>query len=193
MMTDILWIAVYGLFFVLFGIHFIYWKDARNSRRDSSRFDMFAVRDRLVFLVASKRMSEDDPAWQIMYETVNTTLDISYQTTILGQLVRRARYATKIARDSEYADRVNKIDELLKAAARKTPAFSKIISQLDSALYSMARARTPTWQWWILLILVLVVVPYTFLRRAARELFFHQRAAVAALAAVQRTQHLAAV
>jgi len=180
MMVNALWACVIALFGFLFYVHFQYWRDSRQSRRDSSRFEMFAVRDRLVDLVASQQMREDDPAWQMLYITVNQLLDLSYQTTTLGQLIESARHASRIATDRRCAERVETSRSILSKAEQENPEFTQVVQEMEDALAAMARARTPLWQWWTMLLIVLIVVPSLVLVRAARQLFFNPSAALAA-------------
>jgi len=49
-------------------------RDIRRTRCESSRFPLFAARDRLVMLIAEGKMREDDLAWSELYESVNTLL-----------------------------------------------------------------------------------------------------------------------
>lgn len=179
-MANVLWACVAALFAFLLYVHFQYWRDSRQSRRDSSRFEMFAVRDRLVYLVASHKMREDDPAWQMLYGTINRLLDLSYQTTTLGQLIESARHASRIATDRRCAERVETFRNILSKAEQESPEFTEVVQEMEDALASMARARTPLWQWWTMLLIVLIVVPSLVVVSAARHLFFNPNAALAA-------------
>ena len=47
----------------------------RRSRLDTSRFPLFAARDRLVSLVTDRQSDERDAIWNDAYEGVNDLLD----------------------------------------------------------------------------------------------------------------------
>jgi hypothetical protein len=180
MMVNVLWVCVAALFVLLFMVHWEYWRDARESRKDSSRFGMFAVRDRLVQMVACGEMHEDDPAWQMMYRTANDLLDLSYQTTTLGQLTKSARHASRIAHDPRWAENLVTVDELLRKGEQHSPVFASVVHDMEKAFASMTRARAPLWQWWTMVVIVLATVPSLVVGRAARHLFFNPTAALAA-------------
>ncbi|MDB4959728.1 MAG: hypothetical protein JWO36_7297 [Myxococcales bacterium] len=191
-MIAVLWVGVVSSIALLLAVHLVYWKDARETRRDSSRFAMFAVRDRLVYLVAFNEMKESDPAWQLMYFTVNHMLDLSYDSSILSVLIRNARHAARVAKDVETRMAVRVIEKLIKDGERQTPEFGKVVKRMELALQSMSKARTPDWQWSLLLLIVVIVVPVVFIKRTARELFFNQSAAAAATLWQRHPSHLLA-
>ena len=188
MMLIAAWTTVAVAAAILIGAHTYYWIDARDSRRDSSRFPLFAVRDDLVFLIASKKMLESDPAWKILYQTVNHLLDISCNTTMFSMVFRNARIATRVQASGEAADLFRRIQGILETGARQVPEFANALIQMDAAMLSMTRERTPRWQWWILKGLVVVMLPVILVRRSARNLAFHPSAASAAVLA-QRKAH----
>lgn len=68
--------AVFGVVFILFIIVCVFTiyvrlGPYRREHRKAGRYKLFAARDRLVWLVASGALSEDDRAFRFLYEGVN--------------------------------------------------------------------------------------------------------------------------
>jgi hypothetical protein len=124
-------ILVLALAAILLAAHVFYWWDARRCRRDSSRFEMFAVRDELVFLVASRKMKESDPAWQLMYVATNHFLNLSYNSTLLSLMFNNIRATRRAARVPEAASRLKTVSEVLSSARRRVPEFGGTVERMD--------------------------------------------------------------
>ena len=58
---------------------FLYWRYqvtvARKAQIQAFQYRLFAVRDQVIFLVASEKVSEDDHHWIQLYEHVNNSAD----------------------------------------------------------------------------------------------------------------------
>ncbi len=177
------WVLAALLLCMFLAAHLFYWLDAKASRRDSSRFPMFAVRDDLIYLVASGQMHETDPAWKLLYLTANHFLDLSINSTIFEVIKAKAEVAMRAAQDPKIRERLKEIDEALASAAERTPQFGRVLQGMGGALRSLTRDRTPRWQWYTLTILVAIITPVVVLRTTARKLFFKPTTTFAAMIA----------
>lgn len=113
-----------------------------EMRKETSRFRLFAARDRLVRLVIDGRVSADEEAWRRLYSSVNNLLGLDKQLHLVDVTLRYMKFSLERARNPMLAaesDRCKRAEDKL---ARKVPAFEKVRSEVDTALLHLVWCRT---------------------------------------------------
>lgn len=118
------------------------WRERCYSRREITRFPMFAARDNLVRLVAQGVMSEDDHPWKWSYRSVAMLLRTHQKWHLLGVVLRYARYVAKAHSDPAEQKRHIEIEAQLNAACKAHPEFKVAQEQIGEAFLAMVTART---------------------------------------------------
>ena len=117
-------------------------RELRWARRETSRFPMFAARDRLIRLVASGAVSARDPGWAYTYRGVNGMLGLHQELHLLDLIARYASYIAAIRSDPELRRRAQRIGRLSDATSRKVPEFVVVLREIDQALTHLVARRT---------------------------------------------------
>jgi len=118
------------------------WREHCYSRREITRFPMFAARDRLVRLVASGDMSQDDHPWRWSYKSVTMILRRHQKWHLLGLVLTYAWYVARLSSSPSERQRVEKMESQMKASCQAHPDFAKVQDQIRDAFRDMVRART---------------------------------------------------
>lgn len=111
-------------------------------KRHVARFPMFAVRDRLVRLVANGQMREDDPVWAIVYFTVNHQLDFNRNSSPWALVAEHMRYSR---RKEHERDVIDGIGEVILERCLSIPDFGSALVAFDRSMVLAARQQA---HWW---------------------------------------------
>lgn len=127
--------------------------ELRFNRHETSRFPMFAVRGRLVQLVADGVISEDDPGWQNLYRLINFMLRMDQKLNQLDFVLQYARSQLASDRNPQIRARVAERRRIEKETLERVPEFAAVHQQLGVALGFLVQRRTGLWHWMLLAIL----------------------------------------
>lgn len=117
-------------------------KDVRVLRHEVSRFEMYAVRDQLVSLVARGIVAEDDPAWQQGYRNVNRLLGLHQSVTVGSFVQSLSQHFRLMEHDDLYRQRYLQSAELLTQKMDDCPEFAEVVRAVGPALVFMLALRS---------------------------------------------------
>jgi hypothetical protein len=129
----------------LVAYHWSVAKELRQSRRETSRFKMFAVRDQLVDLVLDGKMDEDNEAWRSTYHGVNVILGLHEELHGLDCLMKYLRRTVAIERSPVLKRRLDEMRRQEDEAGRAIPEFKKATADAVVAFAHLVRQRTTLW------------------------------------------------
>lgn len=128
--------ALLGLYFVSVS------RELGQARRETSRFPLFAVRRRLVQLVAEGKIKEDDPAWQSLYARVNFLLRMDQRLDALDLVARYSRSQLEVDNNPRVRTRFEHIRRLEREATARVPEFAEVVRETEGALLYLVHRRT---------------------------------------------------
>jgi hypothetical protein len=117
----------------------------RRSVLDTSRYPLFAARDRLVRLVVEGKMKEDDPLWRDTYGGVNEFLDQSSRVGLVSLCHSHLRLLLRMATRPELRRQFEAYRARLDEAAQQSPDFGNAMEAANKAVWEMCRRRSPLW------------------------------------------------
>lgn len=117
-------------------------REIRRAVKDHSRFKLFAVRDRLVILAATGTLSEKNPAWRHVYQSVNALLGMHKRLDIHDVIQSLVNYMIALAQDKALQERSAKINEQLEREAVRTPEFAALRLEMNQAFMHLIRRRS---------------------------------------------------
>jgi hypothetical protein len=135
----------------------VYRLHRRALRRHFSRFPMFAIRDELVRLVVCGDLSEDSAAWQRIYRSVNSLLDMHQRLDVVDVVWNLAMYRLALRQDPALREESERIDRERDAEAARVPAFNAVLDKIDKAFFTLVHERS-----WPLPGFRLKLVPWRF-------------------------------
>ncbi len=112
------------------------------SRKETSRFPLFAARDALVALVGDQIMAEDDLAWRNMYGGINHMLNMERDLSALDCIFRYASAMVAIKSNPAKKQRLDAAKKIEQEAARRVPEFAAVRASIDRAFIHLVRRRT---------------------------------------------------
>jgi hypothetical protein len=118
------------------------WRESLRSRKEISRYPMFAARDRLVRLVIDGEMSEGDPAWRATYASVTELLKMHQRLRLINVVSNFARHIVEVLTNPAVRERTERLNLQLKRAKKASPAFAETSIQIESAFSHMVWMRT---------------------------------------------------
>jgi len=128
--------------------------ELRRSRRETSRFPLFAARDDLVRLIVSGRMREADPAWSNLYRASNALLSMHQELHALDCFWRFLKLSVAIEMDPAkraWRDQMRHVED---QAAERCPEFAAARDAMVVAFNHLVRRRTRLWHRALLFMLV---------------------------------------
>lgn len=117
-------------------------RELRLARQETSRFQLFAVRQHLVMLIAEGKMGEQDPAWRSAYERINFFLRMDQKLHMLDLLWRYVRSQVEAERNPRVKARLEHLRKTEKKAAADVPEFSKVLNESVRAMLLLVDQRT---------------------------------------------------
>lgn len=125
-------------------LHFMLsvWRESLRSRKEISRYSMFAARDRLVRIVIDGEMSEENPAWRATYASVTELLKMHQRLHLVDVVSRFAKYIFAVLADPALRERVNRLDDQMKKASKTSPRFAAVTKDIEDAFRRMVGMRT---------------------------------------------------
>ena len=102
-MTEADFLPVLALFLVVLASSAWRWRFLRRERLKTDRYALFAVRDRIVRLVAERHVSEDDESFRFLYEEINFIIPRSEPLTLRN--VVRAIRDSRLLSDEAFRER----------------------------------------------------------------------------------------
>ena len=102
-MTEADFLPVLALFLVVLASSAWRWRFLRRERLKTDRYALFAVRDRIVRLVAERHVSEDDGSFRFLYEEINLIIPKSEPLTLRN--VVRAIRDSRLLSDEAFRER----------------------------------------------------------------------------------------
>lgn len=139
------WLSIAGTLLAIVFLCLYYYSIIREldaSRRETSRYSLFAARDHLVMLVADGVISEDDPIWRRTYFSVNYFLDLDKELNIRHMARRYIKYVHALENNPELRDLVKRYKMETDARAKEIPEFGAAIKEINEALQELVRRRT---------------------------------------------------
>jgi len=112
----------------------------RHSVRASSRYALFAVRDRLVRIAVDGLMRVDDELWRDTYGGVNHLL--TSRKSLIGMSNDHIRLLLSLARNREARERFELYGRRFSAACAEVPQFGEAMGAANRAVFEMCTART---------------------------------------------------
>lgn len=147
--------------------------------RETSRFPLFAARDRLVALVAEGRVREDDEGWRALYCSVNSFLGMHQKLHAFDIAVNYLRFMLAIARDPELEKTYERERRTEDDLVAKVPAFAEARDAVNEAMVHLVARRTTRLHEALLLGFVLMIRVATIaLRFGLRPAAFVGRAMI---------------
>lgn len=141
--------------------HFGIYAELRESRRETSRFPMFAARDLVVNLVLDGDVDERDPAWRRLYRNVNFFLSMHQNLHVLDCAWRYLRRVAQIAGDPKLKKYYADVRLLQERRAAEMPSFKIAVQATDNAFAHIVERRSNMWHVtcvWMLLVVVRFVL-----------------------------------
>ncbi len=114
----------------------------RASVRNTSRFELFAVRDRLVDLVVTGKVREDDSVWRAAYEATNNSLSLNSKRDLWGEVARQLRFNYRAVTDDSLRRGVLKFSRKVDKACKRVPELRPILDDMVKADLYMLANRT---------------------------------------------------
>jgi len=149
--------CLFGALACFCAYHLSIYSELRESRRETSRFPMFAARDRLVRLVLDHEVDEDNPAWRHLYSGVNFWLSLDRSYHALDWVWRYLKYIAQAVTNPDLRRRHDSVKRELDQAADQIPAFREALRSTNVAFDHMIKRRTNAWHItcsWMLLVSV---------------------------------------
>jgi hypothetical protein len=119
--------------------------EVRRRRKEASRFPMFAVRDRLVELVADGKIAADDPAWRSTYATANGLLSLHQKLHVQEVFKQYLAYSIVVAAVPSFRAQALKTRGEIIRAQRRCPPFGRALREMEQAFRQMVEMRTGAW------------------------------------------------
>jgi hypothetical protein len=113
-----------------------------EAKKEISRYELYAARDRLVYLVAAGRIDENDEAWQVAYDAANNLLSIHERLDLRSVLNRMARFRKAAERDHAVRRRKELAERALRRASRDVEGFEDAMVALDHGFWSAMTRQT---------------------------------------------------
>jgi hypothetical protein len=117
-------------------------REERELLRETSRFSLFAARDKLIWLAASEQMSEDEAAWKNAYRAVNSLMGLHQPLHLVDLLSRYAKHLSRLETDSGYRQQFQRVENVEREAGRRIPNFAVASRAIDDGFAYMVRKRT---------------------------------------------------
>lgn len=142
------WLQILLIIALAFGVSAIlfdviaYRLHRRALRRHYSRFPMFAIRDELVRLVVCGDISEDSSAWQRIYRSINSLLDMHQRIDVVDVVWNLANYNLALQRDPALRAESQRIDRERDVEAARVPAFNNVLDKIDNAFLALVLERS---------------------------------------------------
>lgn len=129
-------------------------RELHEARRDTSRFPLFAVRGKLVRLVAEGELAEDDPAWRNLYAQVNFLLRMDQRLDLPDLVSRYLRSQVEAEQDQVIKARISDQIALEEQTAARVPGFAEAVEETHRALLFLVHRRTTRLRMAVLLAVV---------------------------------------
>lgn len=105
-----------------------------DASRLKAKYLLYAVRDKLVYLVAMEELSENDPIFQEYYKKVNNLLGLTPNVG-LDDFLDAAFYFKKTGRDVQIKERAKlQLERLKSHSSMKSPAVQEVVSEFYKAV-----------------------------------------------------------
>jgi hypothetical protein len=117
-------------------------RELSRTRRETSRFPLFAARGRLVRLVAEGRIDERDPAWQNLYAQVNFLLRMDQRLDLPDLVSRYMTSQLEVDRDPRLRERIDEQLKRTRETAARVPEFGEVVEETLDALIHLVRRRS---------------------------------------------------
>jgi len=150
--------------------------DLHWVKRHHARFRMFAVRDRLVRMVADGNVDEDDIAWSSIYATVNSLLELQRNHSVWAQLRDWVQHRERMRRHPKRREHLRRTMDAIRDRAANDDDFAQTLRDMDAAHHEMSLGQT---HWLdrvglrilrvVLRALMLVMDPFGKVARAEKE------------------------
>jgi len=167
------WISGLTLFATFISLSFlaIYYysicREINAAKRETSRFPLFAARDRLIGLVIDERMSEDDTVWKSTYATANMLLDLDQRLHLKDIVKMFVDYRIELDKNPNLKRKVADLKKKTSAARNRVPEFDRIENEMFFAINHLIKKRTPISQRLVLWISnILAIVMFQGIRTA---------------------------
>jgi hypothetical protein len=131
--------------------------DIRHLNRKTSRFPLFAARDYLIQLVAEGIVSENEPAWQDIYEGVNSLLNLDEQWHLRQVIKLHIQHQQCIISDKNFSKKWKKRLDQREKLIERCPRFAEIDRQVQNGFLCLVRERTPKVQFFYILAAVVLL------------------------------------
>jgi len=96
-------------------------------RRHSARFEMFAVRDGFVQLLADGEAEETDVTWGAPYYTINSLLELQRNHSVWMQLGDFLKHSKRMKRDSSASRGVDEVTRAIRERAASDPRYADLM------------------------------------------------------------------
>lgn len=127
---------------IFFGFYFSIRAELWHSRKKISRFPLFAIRDRLVLMIADGTMEEGNYAWRSAYVAVNNMLDLNPTYDLWQVCVRFVRLNKRLSGDATERARFDEFVQIIKDEREKNPQYDQVVKDLDTEFGRMIWTRT---------------------------------------------------
>lgn len=125
--------------------HWSIGRELAHARHETSRFPMFAARDKLVFLIASGKMTEEDHGWRSLYDSVSFVLNIHQQLNQFDIMKRYVEYLVAVERNPRLRSHIEKAHAQEDYSARRVPEFARARQEVRTAFQYLIERRTTRW------------------------------------------------
>lgn len=139
------WIALGLSISALFFSQIMYRWDMYWVRRHSARFEMFAVRDGFVQLLADGEAEETDVTWGAPYYTINSLLELQRNHSVWMQLGDFLKHSKRMKRDRRLREAVDEVTRAIRERAASDPRYADLMARIDDAYGIMVQAQI---HWW---------------------------------------------
>lgn len=113
-----------------------------EALRETSRFPLFAARDRLVCLVADGKMEEKDPAWQAIYSQVNFLLRMEQRLHLVDFATRYVKSQMQANHNAKYRAQLDRMRKIEAEAVARVPEFGAAIRAVNIGFIHIVHRRT---------------------------------------------------
>jgi hypothetical protein len=114
----------------------------RRSVFNTSRFPLFAARDRLIELVRVGAIAEEDHVWSGMYGAVNDLLNPRKRHTLFSMLHESLGFAVRVASNKGFRQRFVQFRQEIDRKSEEVPALKEVLDEVNRALWEMYYRRT---------------------------------------------------
>lgn len=137
-------LSALSLIFLL-GYHISIRKELTHSRRDISRFPLFAARDELVLLIADGTLKEADAGWQVMYRIVNQMLKMDQEMDALSLTILVLRNNLRADKDLKTQKKKRELIRKVNQTCHRHPEFKAVVGKIDHAVVKLVLHRSSAW------------------------------------------------